>query len=840
MKTGSLPNDNAPIALCDLPLGRIGKVLAVDGEPEFRQRLLELGLVPGVEVKATRVAPLGDPMRIELRGAGFSIRKGEARQVLVDPLPPCPEETDDNASMPTGEIRQVRVALVGNPNVGKTSLFNALTGHSGHVGNYPGSTVDRLVGKLDLADDLELELVDVPGTYTLNARSRDEQVAISELMGLADRRPPDVVIVVLRYATLQRGLYFLMQVQELGQTVVGVVNMLDEARKNGFHVDLDGLSNHFGIPMVGTVSQTGEGLQDLKDQLAEVLRATASQSEECEKSEECEHPEHVWHWTPSAHLTEHLDDLATDIASFLPPETPKLRQRAFALWCLMSLRPRDHFVEIPRIIRDHVISARKEMLAEGHDLNLEVTQSRYHHIDEDVDRYGWKEERHRDVSQVIDGVVTHPLWGSVVFLLAMALIFIALFDWSAPLVDAIEWTFGRVGAAAQDTFGSGIFGQFIANGLVAGVGSVVVFLPQILLLFFFVTLLEASGYMARAAFMMDRLMQKLGLHGRAFVPMLTGFACAVPAVMAARTIERRRDRMLTIMVLPLISCSARLPVYTLIISALFPADQRIWGPLSLGAAMMLGLYLTSTLLTLIAVGVLGRTVLKGKPAPLLLELPPYRLPSVRAVFTVLYHRTRIFLRTAGTVILAATVLLWVFVTFPRADTFSRDYDRAITLAKAEGKTQKVQQLKNAKRSEQLEQSIAGRIGQTIEPLIAPLGFDWKIGVGLVGAFAAREVFVSTMGLIYGVGGDATETSRTLRQAMKSQQWADGKPVYTPLMGLSLLLFFMIALQCLSTVAVVRQETGGWRWTAFQLLYLYGLAYIVSFSVYQGGRLLGWS
>lgn len=833
------PADGTTITLDRLPLDRSALVQSIDNdeitERDFRQRLLELGLVPGVMVKVSQVAPFGDPLRIELRGAGFSLRRADAARIAVRVLDTSEYPPVRAESRRDGETRPARVVMMGNPNVGKTSLFNALTGHRGKVGNYPGITVDRLEGKVPLKNTFDVSLVDVPGTYTLNARSRDEQVAIFELLGLAGAPLPDAVVVVLRYQTLQRGLYFLMQVQELGLPVVAVVNMMDEARSHGHRVSLESLTRHFHIPFVGTVAQTGEGLAELKDALQAALEGGDPPVDQ------------TWHWEPSAHLSGHLDEIAEAIDDdqlARPGATTAVspqRKRAFALWCLMSIRERNCVLDVPDTLRERTLQVRRAMLAEGHDLNLEVTQSRYEHIDEDVDRYGWKdglEQPKRDISEVIDNVLTHPFWGLLVFVATLTLIFWALFDWATPLVDGLGAAFTSLGSWAGAQLGPGLFSDFVANGLIAGVGAVVVFLPQILILFFFVALLESTGYMARAAFMMDRLTRSLGLSGHAFVPMLSGFACAVPAIMATRTIERRRDRVLTILVLPLISCSARLPVYTLILATLFPAQRRVLGPLTLGALMMLGLYVISTLLTLLAVAVLGKTVLKGKPAPLLLELPPYRLPSLRGVISVLLQRSRAFLRTAGTVILLVTIVLWALLSFPR---YQAPPAVKLSLATATKRGDKVAMatISNQLRAKQLEGSAAGRVGKLIEPLIEPLGFDWKIGVGLLGSFAAREVFVSTMGLIYGVG-DANEKSLPLRDAIRAQRRANGQPLYTPLTGLSLLVFFMIALQCLSTVAVARQELGGWKWSLFQLGYLSAFAYLAAFLTYQVGRALGYA
>jgi ferrous iron transport protein B len=516
------------------------------------------------------------------------------------------------------------------------------------------------------------------------------------------------------------------------------------------------------------------------------------------------------------------------------------RKRAFALWCLVSLRENDDFSGIPDAVREAALAAQQQLRDSGHDVDLEVAQARYRHIDAQIDRFLHKAPpRANEVTAKIDAVLTHPVAGLLIFILVMSVVFTAIFDWVAPIMDAIDAGFLAAATWVTATMPVGLLGDLLGNGVIKGVGSVVVFLPQIVVLFFFLTLLEGCGYMSRAAFMMDRLMRKIGLQGKAFVPLVSGYACAIPAVLATRTLESHRDRLLTMMVIPLVSCSARLPVYTLIIGALFPAERKVFGPLSLGTVMMLTLYLLSMVLALVAAAVLGRVLLKGKRHALLIELPPYRLPHARTLALVLWQKAWVFLRTAGTVIVAVSLILWTLLALPQEASYSRDYDRAIATASSEGNGQLVQQLRGARQAEKLHQSYAGRLGRLIEPLLAPLGFDWKITIGLIGSFAAREVFVATMGLVYGVGGDAEAESVSLREAIRSERRADGSMVYTPLTGLSLLVFFLFAMQCMSTLAVVRQESGSWRWSLLMLAYLTALAYLASLLVYQGGKLLGY-
>lgn len=816
-ETGVPVSVGEPQKLNQFKVGQRGEILAVDGEQHFRRRLLELGLVPGADVAVTRVAPLGDPIEIEVRDTRLSLRKSDAGRITVALHAPAPAEQARAKQVRVAATtrRRFRVAIAGNPNTGKTTLFNALTRATAQVGNYPGITVERVIGNMKLVNGVTTEVVDVPGCYSLTARSREEQVAIEEILGWTGDREPDLVVVVLNASAYVRSHYLLLQIQEFGIPIVAAVNMMDEARQQGITIDTQGIAAHLGIPVVGVVARTGEGLDSLKLEIERMLLSPRP------------HQTQAWHWQPSQDLSGHIDDIAATIDGLAGDDATDQRRRAIALWCLLSLSENDDLAHIPDHVRSKTIAVRQDMYDHGHDLDLEVVGSRYEHIDTDLPAFIIRSPYTGalSVTERIDRVLTHPVSGALVFFAVMALIFTALFDWSTPLAEGIE---GAVSVSRDWLHGvmpASVVTSLLLDGVLAGVGAVLVFLPQILLLFFFITVLEGSGYLSRAAFMFDRVMKRLGLHGRAFVPMLSGFACCVPAVLATRTIESRRDRLLTIMILPLISCSARLPVYVLVIAVLFPASVKLVGPISVGTALMLGIYLASTALAILAGVVLSRTVLKGRPQPLIMELPPYRLPSMRTVAVVLRQKAWVFLKTAGTVIVIASVLLWGLLNFPRAE---QPAAAASSLAEM-----------NAQRAIQIEQSYAGHLGHLIEPAIAPLGFDWKIGIGLIGAFAAREVFVATMGLVYGVG-EVNEESIGLRQAMQAQRRPDGSPLYSPLTVFSLLIFFMIALQCISTIATVRQETGSWRWTLFQLAYISTLAYLASLGTYQIGLLLGFS
>jgi len=466
-----------------------------------------------------------------------------------------------------------------------------------------------------------------------------------------------------------------------------------------------------------------------------------------------------------------------------------------------------------------VEALRTELEAANLDVDRVIAEARHGWIDANLIPFVTRASRGMLLTDRLDSVLIHPAAGFAIFLALMTLLFQGLFTWSDPAIGLVEAGVGLLGQFAASTLPDGLLRDFVTDGLIAGVGGVVVFLPQILLLFLLLGLMEDSGYMARVACLMDRIMRSVGLHGRAFVPLLSGFACAVPAILATRTMERRRDRLLTMMVVPLTMCSARLPVYTLIIAVLVPVGAKAGG-VPVQGLMLAAMYVFSVVTALLAAAVLGRTVLKGRHEPLVLELPPYRLPRATTVLRMMWDRTGVFLKQAGGVILVCTVILWALLNFPQVDPAAAT------------------ELEQDPATMQMNASYGAALGHALEPVIAPLGFDWKIGVGLIGAFAAREVFVATMGVVYGVGDEVDETSDTLRERIAAETWPDGRPIYTPLVGVSLMVFFAIAMQCMSTLAVVYRETKNWRWPLFMVTYMTALAWVASFAVYQGGLLLG--
>ena len=719
---------------------------------------------------------------------------------------PSPSCHDDS---PQGALSHIpgalRVALCGNPNTGKTTLFNALTGSLARVGNYPGVTVERR--SAPLRGDPRIEVVDLPGTYSLVARAADEQIAIDVIAGLAGQPHPDLLVVCVDATQLARSSYLVLQAQELGVRCVVALTMTDEAGKA--KPDSEALSRLLKCPVVSVNARKDQGIEALRTEIERQLAPGAS-------------PQSYLRFEPSPALAAKIDA----VRQALPVDWPKTQ--GLALWALASVGD-DDLRHIPADLRSAVDAA---MPTERDD--DEMVLGRWRWLDTHLAPLA-EAPPDRSLTDRLDRVLLNRGTGLVIFAGVMFVLFMCLFAWSEPAIELVESGFSWLATQSRAILPSGIVQDFVVHGLIAGVGSVLKFLPQILLLFFLLGLLEDLGYLARVAYLMDRVMKAMNLNGRAFVPMLSGFACAVPAIMATRTMERQRDRTLTMLVIPLMTCSARLPVYTLIIASLLP--ETSFGVLSTKSLMMAGMYGFSIVTSLVAAFVLSRAVkpLRAKRLPLVIELPPYRVPRLRDIVRMMWSRTYVFLEEAGTVILACTIVLWVLLYFPRTlPASSPAYPALIAEAQAKGDVPTALQLSRSQDQALMENSYGARLGKSFEPVIRPLGFDWRIGVGLIGSFAAREVFVATMGVIYGAGDDEA----TLREKLSAQKKPDGSKAYTPLMGLSLMVFFALACQCLSTLAIVKRETGGWRWPAFLFAYMTVLAYGSSLLIYQVGSLLG--
>ena len=713
------------------------------------------------------------------------------------------------------------VVLAGNPNSGKTTLFNRLTGSRAKVANYPGVTVATLTGRLQLRERGPVDVVDLPGTYSLSARSPEEQIAVDAILGAVRR--PDVVVVVSDATALARNLYLALQVIETGVPTILALTMMDEARAARLEVDALRLAERLGVEAVPLVASTGEGQDLLVAAIARVLSSPPR---------------------PPRVTTPLDDDLARDLAPLEAAVRDSLRPRsevevrAWTLWAALSLGD-DDLRHVPDPVRAAAQAAREATARRGVDLDLAIVEARYRVVDRLLgEATGPAAER--PAGDRLDAVLTHPVVGLGVFALVMLVVFQALFSWAEPVMGLIEAAVAGVQAQVEALLPAGAFTSLLSQGVVAGVGNVVVFVPQIALLFLFISLLEDSGYLARVAFVIDRVMGGVGLHGKAFVPMLSGFACAVPAVMSTRTIESRKDRLLTMLVIPLTSCSARLPVYMLVVATVFDAGSVSFGPLSAGAFVLLAMYSLSVAAALGAAAVLRRTVLRAPPPTLILELPPYRRPLLRNVAVNVWLQVRAFLHEAGTVILACTVILWALLSYPRLESTTRAFaerrDEAARTLRGEALHERMAELATAEAGERLRESVAGRVGHAIEPALAPLGFDWRIGVGILGAFAAREVFVSTLGIVFDIA-EADEASVPLRDALQRATWPDGRRLLTPLAGVALMVFFVLACQCMSTLAIVAREAGSWRWAAFMFAYMTVLAYCGALLVYQVGSAL---
>ncbi len=664
-----------------------------------------------------------------------------------------------SAEAPT-ETREDIVAVVGNPNVGKSTLFNALTGLRQRVANYAGVTVDAREGSVTI-DGQARRLIDLPGTYSMRPRAADEAIVERVLTG--EEEAPSTILVVLDATNLRRNLYLLTEVLDLGLPVVVALNMVDEARRAGIDVPTDLLREATGLPVVETVATQGEGVDEI---LAAIPKATTAAS--------------VWSFEDAGDQER--------LTSATGP-TP---------WARL-----------------------KSLLADDPSLDAKSVAARYAWINKILVSGGFSPTA-RIESDRIDSVLLHPILGPSIFFLVMALLFQSIFTWAGPTMELIEAAFGWLQAGAESTLPSliGVMAtDLISNGVIAGVGAVVIFLPQILILFLLLGLLEDTGYMARAAFLVDRPLRAVGLSGRSFIPLLSSFACAVPGIMATRTIPGRFERNLAIFLAPLMTCSARLPVYTLLIGAFVPATT-VAGVFNLQGLILLGLYLLGIAVSILIAFLASRKKRRGRELPLVVELPPYRRPGLKGVLLKLKVRGGDFLKRAGTVVFAVSVVLWFLMAFPQADVPS-------------GATAK------EGAAIQLRHSFAGRLGRTIEPVIKPLGYDWKMGVGLIASFAAREVFVSTMGVVYNMGAEVDEESQGLITALQNAKRDDGTKAYPLATVFSLLAFYVFALQCGATVAIVKRETASWRFALFQLLGYLALAYFSALATYQGLTALGY-
>lgn len=709
----------------------------------------------------------------------------------------------DRRRDPTPEL--VTVALVGNPNCGKTTLFNALTGLRQKVGNYPGVTVEKKEGRTRLSDGCDSRLLDLPGLYSLTPHSPDEVIAREILMGLRPDTPaPDLIVNVVDASNLERNLYLTSQLLDIGAPVVVALTMTDLADKANAPVDAALLEKQIGVPVFPVIASRGAGVEQLRRGLSRGDLAPPR--------------EPVWA------VPEPVAEAIAPIRERLQQAHGLSPQAAFAESLCLLLQDGECLPSqyTPAEVEAQARQAREKLIEDGVDFSGLAIEARYAWIDQVcrnvLNREASVRKRPISANERIDRVIMHPFWGYVIFLALMTVLFQSIFSWAQVPMGWIESGVNALGGFVEAHMPAGDLRDLVKDGVLGGVGSTVIFLPQILILFFFISLLEDTGYLARAAFLMDRLMSKVGLHGKSFIPLLSSFACAIPGIMATRTIGDRKARLITILVAPLMSCSARLPVYALMIAAFVPG-RRIAGIgpltlLTLPGLTLLSMYLLGIVAAFSIAWLFHRTLLKGVSPTFLLELPPYRLPRLKDALYEMVERAWLFTKRAGTVILALSVVIWFLSTYPKRQDLPQE--------------------------QRLNHSYVGFVGHAIEPAIRPLGFEWKTGIGIVTSFMAREVFVTTMGTVYNVG-DTDSTNGTVALTQKLREDRDprtGKPVFTPLVAVCLMIYYVLAMQCISTVAVVRRETNSWRWPLFQIGYMTALAWVVTFLVYQGGHWLG--
>jgi ferrous iron transport protein B len=723
----------------------------------------------------------------------------------------------------TPQARRV-VALVGNPNCGKSTLFNALTGYRQNVANYPGVTIDSQVGQLRHASNELIDIVDLPGSYSLSPQSADEMVVNDVLFGRRPHVPPvDLVVAVLDASNLERHLFLASQILEMGKPVVVVLTMVDLAERAGLAMDLKGLARQLGVPVMSTVATRGTGVAELRDCILAKLDEPAPR--------------------PPSILPESVRREVSGMADSLAQGSDPVVHRQSSLELAQFFLDPGGYAEtrllahVNGTFTDELAARRRRLTEAGVALSSIEGRSRYEWarriIDATVTRDG---KPRRSKSDAVDRVLTHRVLGTAIFVIAVGIVFQAIYNWSVPMMDAIESLFGGLGRGVAAIVPAGALQSLLVDGVIAGVGAILVFLPQIVILFLLIGLLEDCGYMARGALLMDRLLRFFGLGGKSFIPLLSSFACAVPGIMAARTIENRADRFVTILLAPLMSCSARLPVYVLLISVFVPATTIAGGLVGLQGLVLLAMSVLGVIVA-IPVGLLAkRFFFRGQSQPFFIELPAYRWPSLRNVLFRAYIGGRGFMVNAGTLIFAVTIVIWAMGYFPRSGEVAAEHEalrgeavQSLSGAELEGA---LQGINRAEAGENLRNSLLGRIGRFVEPAVAPLGWDWKIGTAVIASFPAREVVIATMGTLYNLGGDQEGDSRDLRSAIQSATHPDGSKVFSLPVALSIMVFFALCCQCAATLAIIKKETASWRWPALTFVYMTTLAYLAAFGTYR--------
>ena len=790
--------------LSDLKTGQHATIVTVQGHGSFRKRIVEMGFVRGKDVEVLLNAPLQDPVKYKVMGYEISLRRQEAEMIVVDTDPShqqpvvnhetMTDTVQDNCdqSLPAHVGNTINVALIGNPNCGKTSLFNFASGAHGHVGNYSGVTVDASEARAT-CDGFVFNLTDLPGTYSLSCYSPEELYVREHLM----KRHPDVVINVIDSSNLERNLYLTTQLVDMNVRMVCALNMYDEFERRGDTLDTQTLSTLFGVPFVCTSFKSGRGVQEL-------FREVISVFEDCNASVRHIHINHG-HEIESgiAHIQQYLkrNEVVRTLFStrYMAIKLLEHDDRAEAYVAKM-----ENAKEIMAARDAAELRVKEEKKTDSETAIMDAKYGFIHGaLTEAGFRQGTKEDTYR-MTHFIDDVLSNKYLGFPIFFLILYVMFQTTFSLGQYPMDWIESAVSWLGEQASALMPEGPLRSMLVDGVIGGVGAVIVFLPQILILYFFISLMEDSGYMARAAFIMDKLMHKMGLHGKSFIPLIMGFGCNVPAIMATRTIESRRSRLITMLILPFMSCSARLPIYIMIIGTFFAAQYRSW--------VMIMLYVIGVIVAIIVSKVFSSFVVKGEDTPFVMELPPYRWPTPKAIGRHTWEKGKEYLKKMGGIILVASIVVWALGYFPHDESLSP--------------------------VQQKEQSYIGSIGKAVEPVFELQGFNWKLDVSLIASVGAKEIVASTIGVIYSgddsFGDDDSFSDDTAKYSrLRNQMLADG---ITPLAAFSYLLFVLLYFPCIATVIAIRNETGSWSWAAFSAFYTTAIAWIVSMLVYQIGSL----
>lgn len=820
--------------LSELQTGEKGVIIKVMDHGGFRRRIIEMGFIKGKTVEVLLNAPLKDPIKYKIMGYEISLRRQEAAMIEVmseeearesmqethfhDPIAEdIPVSEAKLKEIASGKRRTINVALVGNPNCGKTSLFNVASGSHEHVGNYSGVTVDAKEGHFDF-QGYHFRLVDLPGTYSLSAYSPEELYVRKHIID----ETPDVIINVVDAGNLERNLYLTAQLIDMNVRMVVALNMYDALLHSGNTLDHKKLGQLFGVPIVPTVSRTGKGIDNLFHVIIGLYEGADFIGQKEEIQDEAMREYREWHdkYVPDHKYGSHDEEThdfdgksyirhihinhgpelerSIDVVKEVICKNENIRYKYSTRFLAIKLLENDKDIEqrvistLPNgeeVIRVRDKEAERIRLSMNEDSEQAITDAKYGFITGALkETYTEKNQNTEMFTRIVDSIVTHKIWGFPIFFVFLYLMFECTFVFGEYPKGWIEWLVEQIASLAETFMPAGPLKDLIVDGIIGGVGGVIVFLPNILFLYIFISFMEDSGYMARAAFIMDKIMHKMGLHGKSFIPLIMGFGCNVPAIMASRIIESRKSRLVTVLINPLISCSARLPIYLVMIGAFFPSKASL---------VLLSIYVTGILLAVLMARIFSRFIVRGDDAPFVMELPPYRMPTAKSVLRHTWEKGAQYLKKMGGIIMIASVIIWFLGYYPNHDAYSTT-------------------------AEQQENSYIGQIGKAIEPVIEPLGFDWKMGVGILSGIGAKELVVSTLGVLY-----------TNDDGIESVDLADRIPI-TPLVAYGYMLFVLIYFPCIATVAAIKNESGSWKWAAFTICYTTLLAWIVAFLVHQVG------